>query len=198
MGGQTDVEKQSFTTGVSLVSPSLLASQTLKRPRGGQLALTSEVIAQRPLNPLPVVAVSGPFFFHKILLPAGEIRSRSPMMATPSFLIGLRKSPSWPLRRAKVRQLNWCKGPGLAPMALPWAAWHSSMSALLWAWVHSPNILSPRGLHCIRSDLDPSQTLSSQKVRITSFSLLFPHWLAGGLIHSRNLNMYSVMPAQSP
>lgn len=101
------------------VSPSLLASQTLKRPRGGQLALTSEVLAQRPLNLVPVVAVSGPFFFHKILLPAGEIRSRSPMMATPSFLICLRKSPSWPLLRAKVRQLNWCKGPGLAPMALP-------------------------------------------------------------------------------
>ena len=138
------------------------------------------------------------FFFHKILLPAGEIRSRGPLMATPSFLICLRKSPSWPLLRAKVRQLNWCKGPGLAPMALPWAVWHSCISAPLWAWVHSPNILSSRGLHCIRRDLDPSQTLSSQKVKITSFSLLYPHWLAGGLIHSRNLNMYSMMPAQSP
>lgn len=62
MGGQTDVRKQSFTTRVSLVSPSLLASQTLKRPGGGQMAPTREVIAQRPLSPVPMVAVSGSFF----------------------------------------------------------------------------------------------------------------------------------------
>lgn len=62
MGGQTDVRKLSFTTRVSLVSPSLLASQTLKRPGGGQMALTSEVIAQRPLSPVPVVVVAGSFF----------------------------------------------------------------------------------------------------------------------------------------